>query len=116
MPAQCYSTEVIKSLLSNHYAQYITINMTLPQQIRLDKEIRNVSEANITGLCSLIRNETWINEFQENDMQKKYDSFYSIFNYYFSLACPKVRRNIVNSSDVPWRCNDVITAVKRNTM
>jgi hypothetical protein len=45
--------------------------MTLSQQIRPDKEMRNVSEANIMGLCSLIRNEAWIEVFQENDMQKK---------------------------------------------
>jgi hypothetical protein len=28
MPAKCYSTDVINSLLSDHYAQCITINMT----------------------------------------------------------------------------------------
>jgi hypothetical protein len=27
-------------------------------------------------------------------MEKKWDSFYRIFNYYFNLACPKVRINI----------------------
>jgi hypothetical protein len=32
-----------------------------------------------------------------------------IFNYYFNLACPKVRRNIVSSSNVPWINNKVIT-------
>jgi hypothetical protein len=79
MPAQCYSTPVINSLLSDHYAQCITTNMTVPQQIRCHKEIRNVSEVNIIGLCSLIQNETWIDVFQENGMEKKWDSFYSIF-------------------------------------
>jgi hypothetical protein len=91
MPAQCYSTDVINRLLSNNYAQHITISMTLPQTIRHYKEIRNVSEASVIDLCSLIGNETWIDVFQENDMQQKLNSFYSIFDYYFNLACPKVR-------------------------
>jgi hypothetical protein len=62
--------------------------MTVPQEIRCYKEIRNVSEANMIDLCSLIDNETWIDVFQENDME-------SIFNCYFNLVCQKVRRNIV---------------------
>jgi predicted fused transcriptional regulator/phosphomethylpyrimidine kinase len=48
--------------------------------------------------------------------RKKWDSFYSIFNNYFISAYPKVRTNIVSSSNVPWRYNDVIRAVKGNTM
>jgi hypothetical protein len=39
-----------------------------------------------------------------------WDSFYSIFNYYFNVAYPKVRRNIISSLNVPWINNDVITA------
>jgi hypothetical protein len=56
MPAQCYSTHVINSLLSDHYAQCITTNVIVPQQIKCHKQIRNVSEANIHvfGLDSLI--------------------------------------------------------------
>jgi hypothetical protein len=56
MPAQCYSTHVINSLLSDPYAQCITINVIVPQQIKCHEEIRNVSEANIHvfGLDSLI--------------------------------------------------------------
>jgi hypothetical protein len=56
MPAQCYSTDVINSLLSEHNEQCITISMTVPQQMRCYKEIGNVSEAKIIGLCSLIQN------------------------------------------------------------
>jgi hypothetical protein len=36
--------------------------------------------------------------------------FYSIFNYYFNLACPKVRRNIVSSLNFPCINKDVIAA------
>jgi hypothetical protein len=43
-------------------------------------------------------------------VEKKGDSFYSVFSYYFNLACPKVRRNTVTSFNVPWINNDVITA------
>jgi hypothetical protein len=45
IPAKCYHTDVINSLLSDHYAQCITINMPAPQQTRCYKEVRNVSEA-----------------------------------------------------------------------
>jgi hypothetical protein len=61
-----------------------------PQQTKCHKEVRNVSEANIMGLCSSIQNETWIEVSRENDTEKKGDSFYSIFNYHFNIACPKV--------------------------
>jgi hypothetical protein len=35
MPAKSYYIEVINSLLSDHYAQCITINMKAPQQTML---------------------------------------------------------------------------------
>jgi hypothetical protein len=66
------------------------------------KEVRNVSEANIMGLCFSIQNETWIEVSRENDIEKKWDSFYSIFKYHFNIACPKVRRNIVSTLKSPW--------------
>jgi hypothetical protein len=81
--------------------------MTVLQQIRC-YEIRNVSEANITG--PLIQNDTWIEVFWENNVEKKLDSFYSIFNCYLNLSCPEVRRNIASALNVPWINNDVITA------
>jgi hypothetical protein len=58
MPAKYHYTEVINSLLSDHYAQCITINVKAPQQTKCYKEVRNVSEANIIDLCSSIQNET----------------------------------------------------------
>jgi hypothetical protein len=60
------STDVITSLLSDHYTQCITINMTIPQQIRCYKYVRNISETNIIGLCSLLQNEAWIDVFHKN--------------------------------------------------
>jgi hypothetical protein len=83
MPIKSYYIEVINSLLSDHYAQCITINkkaitMKAPQQTNCYKEVRNVSQANINDFCSSIKNETWIEVSRENDIQKKWDSFYSI--------------------------------------
>jgi hypothetical protein len=46
----------------------------------LIKESRNLAEANITGLCSLIQNEPWSEVFWEKDVSIKWDSFYTIFN------------------------------------
>jgi hypothetical protein len=110
MPAKCYCTEVIISLLSDHYAQCITINVKAPQQTKYYKEVRNVSEANIMGHCSSIQNETWIEVSRENDIEKKWDPFYSIFNYHFNIARPKVRRNIVSTLKSPWINKDAIIA------
>jgi phosphoribosyl-dephospho-CoA transferase len=84
---------IIDQIIINIPAHCIAINMTVSQRIKCYEEIRNVSEANIIGLCSLIKYETWIDVFQENYMENKWYSFYSIFNYYFNLVPPKVRRN-----------------------
>jgi hypothetical protein len=70
----------------------VVSNVCRKEQTRCYKEIRNVSEANIIGLCSSIQTETWIEVSREDDVEKKLDSFYSIFNYYFNIACPKVLR------------------------
>jgi hypothetical protein len=40
MPAQCYATDVMNSLLSEHYAQSITINMAVLQHIRCSTVIQ----------------------------------------------------------------------------
>jgi hypothetical protein len=74
IPDELYYTDVINNVLSDHYAQCITINMIVPQQTRCYKEVRNVSEANIIGLCSSLQNETWIEVYRE-DNGKKRDSF-----------------------------------------
>jgi hypothetical protein len=44
---------------------------------------------------------------RENDIEKKWDSFYGIFNYHFNMTCPKVRKNIVKS---PWINKDAVIA------
>ena len=60
----------MNSLLSDHFAQCITINMSVPQKTRCYKEVRNISEANIIGLCSSIQTETWIEVSRENEAEK----------------------------------------------
>jgi hypothetical protein len=45
--------------------------MTAPQQTRCYKEVRNISEANIIGLCSSIQTETCIEVFRENNVERK---------------------------------------------
>jgi hypothetical protein len=72
MPAKCcYTEQVINSLLSDRYAQCITINVKAPQQTKCYKEVRNVSEANIIYLCSSIQNETWTEVSRENYIEKE---------------------------------------------
>jgi hypothetical protein len=59
------------------------------------KEIKNVLEVNtsthVTGLWSLLQSVTWTDIAHENYMELH---FYSIFNYSFNLAYPKIGRNI----------------------
>jgi hypothetical protein len=66
--------------------------MKAPQQTKCYKEIRNVAQANMKDLCFSIQNETWIEVSRENEIEKKWDSFYSIFNFHFNIACPKIRK------------------------
>jgi hypothetical protein len=60
--------------------------MKAPQQTKCSKEVRNVSQANIKYLCYSIQNETWTEVSSENDIEKKWDSFYSNFNFHFNRA------------------------------
>jgi hypothetical protein len=98
IPAQCYCTDIINSLLSEYHTQCITINMTIPQQIRCCKEIKNVLEANIIGLCFLIQNETWIDVFQESYVGKNEIPFIASLTIIliFNLAYLKIRRNVIS--------------------
>jgi hypothetical protein len=57
------------------------------------KEVRDLSDDSITCFYSFIQTETWPEVFSENDTENKWNSFYSICNYYFNtrIAFPKVR-------------------------
>jgi hypothetical protein len=81
----------------------------VPQQTRCYKEVMDISENNKIGLCSLIQTELWSDMFSENDIKSKWISFYSIFNYYFNIACPKVRQNIASAKKASW-INKVVKA------
>jgi hypothetical protein len=47
---------------------------------------------------------------REDNVKKKWDSLYSIFNHYFNIACPKARRNLVSASKAPWINKEVFNA------
>ncbi|PNF31582.1 hypothetical protein B7P43_G00791 [Cryptotermes secundus] len=110
IPVNCYYTNVINSLLSDHYAQCITINITPPVLKRCYKVGRDLSDDNITCFCSYIQTETWMEVFNDNDIEIKWNSFYGIFNYYFNIACPKVRRNFASVNKATWINKDVVIA------
>jgi exonuclease III len=110
IPATHYHTNVLNSLLSDHYAQYITIHITVPSVKSCYKESRDLSEDNIIGLCTLIQSETWLEMLNESVIDKKWNSFYSTFNYYYNLACPKVRRNMGIDKKPCWINKDVRVA------
>ena len=48
--------------------------------------------------------------FNDNDIEVKWNSFYGIFNYYFNIACPKVRRNFASVNKATWINKDVVIA------
>jgi hypothetical protein len=48
--------------------------------------------------------------FSENDVEKQWDAFYSIFNYYFDIVWPKVRRNIANAMKATRLKKDAVIA------
>jgi hypothetical protein len=77
------------------------------------KESRNLAEANITCLCSLIQNKPWSEVFWEKDVSIKWDTFYTTFDYYLNIASPKVRRNIIRAVKVPWINKDIVIAKKQ---
>jgi hypothetical protein len=62
------------------------------------KDIRDLSEANLTGHRLLLKNEVWVDVFRETDVNKKWENFYISFHYYLSTACPIVRKKIFNMS------------------
>jgi hypothetical protein len=82
--------------------------MAIPQQTSSYKEIRNVSENNVIGLCSLIQIETLSEVLGE-----KWESVYSTFNNYFNIACPTVTRNIIRVPEVYWINKDTVIAKTR---
>jgi hypothetical protein len=47
--------------------------------------------------------------YREDNVKKKWDSFYTNFNYYFNIVCPKARRNSESASKAPW-INKVLIA------
>jgi hypothetical protein len=54
--------------------------------------------------------ESWSDVFSENDIENKWNSFYSIFNYYFNIACPMARRNVASAKKATWINKDVVIA------
>ena len=108
-----HCTQVIKSLISDHYAQSIEIDthVSVPHKITLCREIRNMMAGNVEGLCILVQNADWSEVFNETDVNLKWETFYAIFTHNFNIACPiyhiptkstKVQRN--------WITKDIIIA------
>jgi hypothetical protein len=111
LPDHVYQVEVIQSLLSDHYAQAIVINMNVTVDNTTYRDMRDLSEANLTGLCLLLKSEDWTDVFRETDVNKKWQHSYNIFHYYFNTACPFVRKKILSTSNNKW-INDEIRPTK----
>lgn len=109
---QYYRTQVINSLLSDHYAQLIEIHSfgAAQKNKTLFKEVRDLNKSNVDGLCILLQNENWSAVYQEKDINKKWDKFYTIFNYNFNIACPIYSKSIKSTPMRQWINKDVTEA------
>jgi hypothetical protein len=75
------------------------------------RDMRDLSEANLTGLCLLLKSEDWTDVFRETDVNKKWQHSYNIFHYCFNIAYPFVRKKILSTSNNKW-INDEIRPTK----
>lgn len=88
-------TEGIVTALSDHDGQLMEL-LTCPKKIdntTLNYWGRNFSVDNMKLFKSLLEKENWLTLFNSN-IESKYDTFHNIFQYYFNLSFPKVRKKI----------------------
>jgi hypothetical protein len=57
-----------------------------------------VSTANISHLCSLLRQESWTDVYGAKPLNDSFDYFYSKFLYYFNCAIPNIRKKVNHGS------------------
>jgi hypothetical protein len=60
-------------------------------------EVRDLSEANIMGLCTIVQSKKWAEVFSECDVDTEWECYYTIFNHYFSTGCPLVRKQFTGT-------------------
>lgn len=94
----------INTLLSDHDAQLLEIVIPKPNitnQLKLSKLARNFSLNNLNSFSDLLSNESWIDVYNSS-VECKFDVFYNIFLYYFSICFPVTRIRIRNKSKLEW--------------
>lgn len=103
----CPQVEGAITLLSDHDAQILHLkntNLNNKKKNPLKKEVHNLSPKNLIYFKDLLTNETWNNVYLA-PVDKKYDEFCNLFQYYFNQSFPKIK--IVNKPKRNWISDDL---------
>jgi hypothetical protein len=73
LPGYQYKVGVKHSLLSDHYAQEMEVYMKIRTGISY-KEVRDLSDDNVMGLCTLLKNKAWEDVIGETDVNKIWEN------------------------------------------
>lgn len=96
--------------LSDHDAQLLEIKPLTKSTSCGNQPVktsRKYSEENKSIFLSLLKKETWLDLYQA-PVEAKFDTFHSIFMYYFNLAFPLSKSRAVQKKD-KWITNDLIS-------
>jgi hypothetical protein len=74
----------------------------------VNKEVRNLSEAIILGMCSLLENGKWADVFCETDVVKNGNNHYTILDHYFIIAWPLLRKKLTHIPNTQARSNKLV--------
>lgn len=84
-----FKSEVVKSLLSDHHAQVVTILKSDEFQMQAKScYARSFSVVNTETFKSLLKQETWENVYKAESLEEKFEEFSSQLGYHFELAFP----------------------------
>lgn len=84
-------SDVIKSCLSDHYAQSILINTNLPTDRSGAKftYARSFNSTNIETFKHCLQLENWGDLYEAENIDSKFNAFNSTLSYHFDIAFPK---------------------------
>nr|CAI5855703.1 unnamed protein product [Callosobruchus analis] len=83
-----YCAEVVDSILSDHTAQMLTLRTQIGTEIVTSREYRTVTSENITKLRNHLAVENWNDVYFDDNLNDKFEAFYSTFAFYFETCFP----------------------------
>lgn len=102
LDSELFSTKVLKTSLSDHYGQFIKININSNIITDNDKILRrNFSKENIKGFSQHLQEETWISVLSENEAEEAFNRFSDTLHYYFDISFPFKNQTHRNQKNTP---------------